>query len=226
MLLETVIATGLLVLGLAVIGAQFQDSQMSIKKMERRIRAVELAEQQLAHLDLGLIELDSVDEVQEGDFGPRHPDYGWRMTTEPTAIDALYCLSLEILFLRRAEEYKEDDFDHDAAEVLFAAYALRPTAQKLDLGLDFGLPDEELERVSQTLSDTGVPGLDAANFDPTILAKLDFEQMVEVLPIVLDAMGLELGDLEAMIPPEILDKLKESGALEDENSDKEGEGGK
>ena len=75
------------------------------------------------------------------------------------------------------------------------------SAQKIDLGVDYGLNEEELGQVSQTLSDTGIPGLDAASFDPTILAKLDFEQMVEVLPVVLDAMGLELGDLEAMIPP-------------------------
>jgi len=225
-LLETVIATGLLIVGLAVIGAQFQDSEMSIKKMQRRIRAIELAEQQLAHLDLGLIELDSVDEVQEGDFGPRHPDYGWRMTTEPAAIEGLYRLTLEILFLRRPEAYKEDDFDYEAAEGLFTAYALRPTAQKLDFAVDYGLSDEEFERVSQTLADTGVPGLDAAAFDPTILAKLDFEQMIEVLPVVLDAMGMELGELEAMIPPEILEKIKESGALDegDESGDTKSDG--
>jgi uncharacterized membrane protein YgcG len=225
-LLETVIATGLLVVGLAVIGGQFQDSETSVRKMQRRIRAVELAEQQLAQLDLGLVELDSVDEMQEGDFGPRHPDFGWRMTTEPTALEGIYRLSLEIMFLRRAEAYREDDFDHDAAETLFTAYALRPTAQKIDLGVDYGLNDEELDKVSQTLSDTGIPGLDAASFDPTILAKLDFEQMVEVLPVVLDAMGMELGDLEALIPPEILEQLKESGALGEEESEQpEGPGG-
>jgi hypothetical protein len=212
-LLETVIATGLLILGLAVIGAQFQDSETSIKKMQRRIRAIELAEHQLAELDLGLVELDSVDEVQEGDFGPRHPDYGWRLTTEPSAIEGLFRLSLEVLFLPRAERYREDDFDHEVAENLFTAYALRPTARKVDFGADFGLPDEELEKVTQTLADTGIPGLDPAAFDLTILAKLDFEQMIEVLPVVLDAMGMELGELEAMIPPEILEKIKESGAL-------------
>lgn len=227
-MLETVIGTGLLILGLAVIGAQFQDSETSIRKMQRRFRAIELAEQYLAELDLGLIELDSVDEVQEEDFGPRFPDYGWRLITEPTAIEGMYRLTVEVLFIPRADKYQEDDFDHENAETLFTAYAFRPVPQKLDLEVDYGLKDEELERVTQTLGDTGIPGLDVSSFDPSILAKLDFEQMVKVLPIVLDAMHLELGDLEAMIPPEILKQIKESGALDEIEGlgDKDGQGGK
>ena len=212
-LLETVIGTGLLILGLAVIGSQFQDSDMAIKKMQRRVRAIELAEQQLAQLDLGLVELDSVDEIQEEDFGPRFPDFAWRLTTEPTAIEGMFRLQLDVLFIPREGSYKEDDFDHDTSENLFTAYAFRSAPRKLDLAVDYGLKDEELERVTQTLADTGIPGLDAASFDPTILAKLDFEQLVEVLPIVLDAMHLQLGDLEAMIPANVLKDLQESGAL-------------
>jgi len=226
-LLETVIATGLLIVGLAVLGGQIQDSDTAIRKMRLRLQAMTLAEQQLAMLDLGLVELDSVDEVQEGDFGPRYPDYGWRLITEPTAIEGLFRFSVEILYLLREGPYKEDDFDHEAAEVLFTTYALRPTPQALDLGADFGLSDEEFETVSEKLSNAGVPGLDAQSFDPTILAKLDFEQLVEVLPVVLDALGMELGELKAMIPPEVLEELQKSGILEEPEGTKkpEEEGG-
>lgn len=221
-LLETVIGTGLLILGLAAIGSQFQDSEMAIKKMQRRTRAIELAEQQLAELDLGLVELDSVDEVQEEDFGPRFPDFGWRLTTEPTSLEGMYRLKLDVFFIPREGAYKEDDFDFDTADELFTAYAFRAAPKKLDLAVDYGLKDEELDRVTQTLANTGIPGLDASSFDPTILAKLDFEQLVEVLPIVLDAMNLELGDLEAMIPANVLNELKESGALGEIKGELEG----
>jgi len=226
-LLETVIATGLLIVGLAVLGAQIQDSQTAIRHMRLRLRAMTLAEQQLAELDLGLIELDSVDEVQEGDFGPRYPDFGWRLVTEPTAIEGLYRLTVEILHLLRDGAYKEDDFDYEYADTVFTTYALRPAPQALDLGVDFGLSDEEFASVSEKLSNAGVPGLDAQSFDPTILAKLDFEQLVEVLPVVLDALGMELGDLEAMIPAEVLEDLKKSGILDEAGGAKmlEGEGG-
>ncbi len=223
-LLETVIATGLLIVGLAVLGAQIQDSDTAIRHMRLRLRAMTLAEQQLAELDLGLIELDSVDEVQEGDFGPRYPDFGWRLTTEPTAIEGLYRLTIDVLYLVRVDAYKEDDFDYEAADTAFTAFAFRPAPQALDLSVDFGLNDEELESVSEKLANAGVPGLEAQSFDPAILAKLDFEQMVEVLPVLLDALGMELGDLEALIPPEVLDELKKSGILDESEGGKKPEG--
>lgn len=226
-LLETVIATGLLIVGLAVLGAQIQESNTAIRNMRLRLRAMTLAEQQLAELDLGLIELDSVDEVQEGDFGPRYPDFGWRLITEPTAIEGLYRFTVEVLYLVRMDAYRKDGFDYESADTVFTTYAFRPTPQSLDLGTDFGLKDDQLEKVSQKLSDAGVPGLTAQSFDPAILAKLDFEQMVQVLPVILDALGIQLGDLESLIPPEVLEELKKSGVLDELDGAKkpEGEGG-
>ena len=225
-LLETVIATGLLIVGLAVLGAQIQDSETAIRQMRLRLRAMTLAEQQLAELDLGLVELDSVDEVQEGDFGPRYPDYGWRLITEPTAIEGLFRFTVEVLHLIRMDAYKEDDFDYEAADIVFTTYAFRPAPQALDLAIDFGLNDDEFETISEKLANTGVPGLDAQSFDPSILAKLDFEQLVEVLPVILDALGMKLGDLEALIPQEVLEELKKSGMLDelDETKKPEEEG--
>jgi len=147
--------------------------------------------------------------------------------TEPTAIEGLFRFTVEVLYLIRMDAYKEDDFDYEAADTVFTTYAFRPAPQALDLGVDFGLNEEEFETISEKLADTGVPGLDAQSFDPTILAKLDFEQLVEVLPVVLDALGMKLGDLEALIPPEVLEELKKSGMLDelDETKKPEGEEG-
>ena len=156
-LLETVIATGLLIVGLAVIGAEIQDSDTAIRQMRLRLRAMTLAEQHLAEMDLGLIELDSVDEVQDGDFGPRYPDFGWRLTTEPTAIEGLFRLTLDVMHHIRESPYKKDDFEVETAEKIFTAYAFRAAPQSLDLGADFGLKEDQLEQVSQKLSDAGVP---------------------------------------------------------------------
>ncbi len=214
-LLETVIATGLLIVGLAVLGAQIQDSQTAIRHMRLRLQAMTLAEQQLAELDLGLVELDSVDEVQEGDFGPRYPNFGWRLITEPTAIEGLFRITIEVLHLIRDGAYKEDDFDYEEAETIFTTYAFRPVPQAVDFAVDFGLSDEEFESVSEKLSSAGIPGLDAQSFDPALLAKMDFEQMVEILPVVMDALGMELGDLQGMIPPEVLEEIKKSGLLDE-----------
>lgn len=212
-LLEVVIATGMLVVALAIIGAQVQDSGTAIRKMERRLAAVRLAEQQFAYLDMGLVELDSVDEVQEGDFGPRYPDWGWRLTTEPTSVDGMFRLKLEVLHHIREGDYREDDFPWDDAEVMFQAYALRAAPRPLNMEDDFGLNEDELEDLRTKMEEAGIP-FDPQNFDPSIFLGMDFEQHLESLPVILEALGLELGDLEAIIPPEILEKLKEEGLLE------------
>jgi hypothetical protein len=215
MLLETIVAAGMLVVALAIIGSQFHDSQMTIRKMERRIRAITLAEQQLAFLDLGLIKLDSVDEVEEGDFGSRFPDWGWLMTTEPTAVDSMYRVTIDVLHRVRDGDYRQDTFEYDDAERVYRVFALRAIPQRLDLAEDFGLSDEEYDEISEQLSSAGIPGLDAAAFDPSVLAKLDSEDLIKALPVVLNALGLDLGALEALIPPDILQQLKDSGVFDD-----------
>ncbi len=225
-LLETVIATGLLIAGLAVIGVQIQDAGTSIRKMERRTRAMLLAERNFAYMDLGLVELDSVDEVQEGDFGPRDPDWGWRLTTELTAVDGMFRLKLEILHHIREDDYQEDDFPYDDAEREFTAYAFRPAPQALDLAADYGLTEEELIDVSERLAEAGLQGFDVTAFDPAMLAKLEMEELIKSLPILLDALGLQLGDLEDLLPPEILRELEDAGLLDGEGESGDGrEGG-
>jgi len=216
MLLETVIATGLLVTALAVIGAQFHDSQMAIRRMERRLRAMTLAEQQLAFLDLGLIKLDSIDEVEEGDFGPRFPDWGWTMRTEPTSVQSMFRLTIEVEHLFREDDYTEDSFDHDLAKKVQTVYVFRAKPQRLDLATDFGLTEDEFTDVAEQLSSAGIAGLDAAAFDPSVLARLDSEELLQALPVVLNALGMDLGALKALIPPEILRSLEESGAFGDQ----------
>lgn len=212
-LLETVIATGMLILGLAVIGAQLQSSDTALRKMDLRLRAMMLAEEQLGRLSLGLVKLDSLERVQDGDFGPRYPDFGWTLELEETAIDGMYALRLDVWHHRREEPFRPDTFEFEAAEPVFAAYALRAVPQPLDLGIDYGLNEEELADVAEKLSQFGVPGLDVAAFDPTILGQLDFEQFIQVFPILVDVMGLNVNDLSVLLPPDILRVLEESGVF-------------
>ncbi len=215
-LLETVVATGLLIVGLAVIGAQIQDSDTSIRKMERRIRALMLAELQLAELEMGLIELESVDEVEEQDFGPRYPDNAWRLTTEETAIEDMYLLKLEILHHYREEEYQEDDFDFDNAETVHTVYAMRAAPQPLSFGEDFGMAEDELVKLSENLSELGIEGLDPQAFDPRFLQTVDFEELLKALPLLMDALGMDLTDFVSALPPGLLQQIKDSGLLEGE----------
>jgi len=219
-LLETVIATGLLIVGMAVIGAQVQSADTSAFQMQLRLRAVMLAEVQLAEMDLGLIELDSVDEVQEEDFGPRYPDWAWRMTIEKTAIEELFLLRLDVLHHRRDGAFKEDDFDFDNARIIHTVYAQRATPRPLDLHTEFGLSEDQATELSEQLSAIG-EGFDLASFDPAILAKLPFDELVEVLPPLLEAFHIPVDTLASSLPPDVRRMLEESGLLGGED----GEGG-
>jgi len=217
-LLETVVATGLLIVGLAVIGAQIQSADTSVRTMDRKVRAVMLAEQQLAELDMGLIKVDSLDEVEEGDFGPRFPDWGWIMVTEPTAIEGMFRLRLDVYYVLRDGDYQQDDFDYDNADMLFTAYAFRSAPRPVNFAEDFGLNDDEFNDLAEKLSAAGIPGLEADNFNPNWAAFPDFEQFIQVMPIVLDAFGIDFDQLASALPRDVMEQLKEAG-LFGENGD-------
>lgn len=217
-LLETVIATGLLILGLAVIGAQVQGADTSIRQMQLRFRAMLLAEWKLAELDLGLVELDSVDDIQEEEFGPRYPDFGWRLITDESGLEEMYLLTFEVLYLPQASEdygdYQEGDFDFDIAETVFTAYALRTTPKPLDLSAEFGLDEEEFLDISEKLGACGIPELDAEALDLTFFARSDMEEVLKALPLLADVLGVDLSQFMALLPADLVKELKDSGLLE------------
>jgi len=215
-LLETVIATGMLIVGLAVIGAQVQSADTSIRKMRRRIQAMSLAQTQLAWLDMGLVELDSFGEVEEGDFGPRYPDFGWRLTTEPSGAEAFSVLKLEVLYRFREGPYAPDGFEYDIAETVHTLYTVRAAPQPFNLADDFGLDDKEMEELGTKLEALGIQGLSADALDPTILAKLNFEEFIKALPLIAEAFGIDLETITANLPPELMNLLEQSGALDAE----------
>lgn len=184
------------------------------------MRAMALADLQLGQLDLGLVELDSLNKVEENDFGPRFPDWGWRLLIEETAVPTLFSLQLEILYLPREGDYSPESFDHEYAETMYTLYALRPTPQPVNLAESFNLTDEEYEELDGKLGAIGREGLGIENFDFSLLGKLEFEEFLEVLPALAEAMNLDLDDILASLPPDL------RGLLEEQlGGDEEGDGG-
>ncbi|MFQ5412917.1 MAG: hypothetical protein ACE5E6_00520 [Phycisphaerae bacterium] len=208
-LLETVIATGLLVLGLAVIGGQIQESVASVRRMELGTRAAAMAEMQLAMLDTGLIKFDTVDEVMEEAFGPRFPDFAWRITRQETAVDDLFVLRQDVLYIPHRDV--AEDFDFDTAEVLNTFYLFRAAPRPVHFGEDFGIGEEELAELSEQLGLLGIEGLDPTQFDPTIFAQLNVEDLLQVLPTLMGALGLELSEIADQLPPEVLEAMQAAG---------------
>ncbi|RME38042.1 MAG: hypothetical protein D6788_08220, partial [Planctomycetota bacterium] len=199
---------------LAVLGAQVQQAQSDVLSMQRRMRAMMLAEQLLAELDMGLVDLESVDEVEEQDFGPRYPDFGWRLITEPSAIDNMFVQELQILYLPREGAYRENEFDHDNAEIVYTVHTLRSPPKPIDFATDFGLQEEDLTDLNDQLDELGIPDLDLTSFDPRFFQQVDFEELIKAAPVLLDALGLDIRQLTTLLPPDLLKQLQESGLLD------------
>lgn len=203
----------MLIVGLAVIGAQVQDAQKSLRNMNRRTQAMMLAERQLAELDMGLADLDSVDEVVEHDFGPRYPDWAWRLTTSDTALPNMYVEQLDVLYFPREGDYEEDQFEFEDAEVAYTLHTMRAVQPPVNFAVDYGMHEDEVRDLGDKLSDVGIPGLDVTSFDPRLLQNIDLEQLMKVLPVILDALHMDVSQLVGQLPPDLLQQLIDAGIL-------------
>ncbi len=223
-LLETVLATGLLVTGMAVIGAQIQDAHRASVMMERELRAMMLAEMHIALMDAGQLELESLDLIEEQEFGPQYPEWAWRMTTDETAIDELFQIKLEILHQYRTDV--SDPFDFEEAEVVEAFYLIRVMPKGLDFETDLGLREDELEEMDAALSSLGIDGLDLQNFDMgKVLRETELEELAKMLPVLMEAFpGIDITQVMSQLPPEVQEALKAAGIGDMLGGDGEGGG--
>ena len=210
-LLETVLATGLLVTGMAILGAQIQDAHTASVMMERELRAMMLAEMHLALMDAGQLTLESLDLIEEQEFGPQYPEWAWRMTTDETGIDELFAIKLEILHQYRSDV--SDVFDFDEAEVVEAFHLIRAMPKGLDFETDLGLREDELEELDATLSSLGIDGLDLGNLDiGRVLRETELDELAKMLPVLMDAFpGMDISQLMSELPPEVQEALEAAG---------------
>jgi len=211
-LLEVVLAVALLLIGLTVIGGQVSQSLDSSHRSENLTRVMLLTESKLAELDSGLVDFSQeADNVVEGDFTTRYPDYGWRMRFEETPVEGLFEVELDILFSRR--DRIEQEFDLDNAKVVQTVYTLKAIPPVVDLQADFGLEDQAIEALSEQMP---LEDFDPTQFNPAIFQTLDFEELVTVLPALMQAFGISLEELTRMVPPEVRDllELNDPGLLE------------
>lgn len=219
LLLEMVMSVALLLVGLTVIGSQFQQGWEAAHKTEDMTRVLMLAESKLAELETGLVNLDlEADDEAEGDFTLRFPDYGWRMRFVETAIEGLRMITLEILFSPR--EDLDDDFDFDAAKVVQSVYTMRADPAMVNLEVDYGLEEEAIDQIREVFPDSD---LDVENFDMARpFRDLPIEDLILILPTLLQAMGISQDAFLALAPPEVRDLLKEGlGTNEEEEGGQE-----
>lgn len=139
-LLEVLISIALLAIAITIIGEQVNASMRSAEYCDKMNRALMLAEAVLAEIELGPTTderdrfIQILGEEGQGLFGDEYPGYGWKIIREPTEVENLDLLTIEIL------NGPPEDKAIDDWKVMRAVYTLRPNRlPSLDPN-DFGMP--------------------------------------------------------------------------------------
>lgn len=192
LLLEVIVSLAIMVAALGLIGAQLHSGLKMTAQAETATRAAELSDRLLALLELDpqLAQRIFQERKIDGDFGTEFPGYHWRANVDKTDVDGLGLVTLEILF----QGDPERPTDIDGARVVRHLHLLKADPGRIDLGRDFGVPEEALAVMGPQMS--MIPGLDPAQFDPQALAALPPEQLFAVL-----AQLLPILQQAGIIPP-------------------------
>lgn len=212
LLLEVVVAVGLLVMGMAVIGAQLQSATDRTYETNHMARVVFLAESKLAEMDTGLLELEL---EQEDEFGNLFPFYGWRLLAVPLPEDPnptsprhpldtpMVSVTLQILYDPERDLETDEEFDFEEAVVLKTYHTLRTLPRPLDLTTDFGLDEERAAEINDQLSVVGGGSVNVNELNPAMFRDMSMEELLEVLPVLMPALGVGEESVLNMVPAEI-----------------------
>jgi hypothetical protein len=216
LLLEVAVAVGILAVGMAFVGMQIQNAARTSREAERSMRALLLAESKLTEFEMGSITPDTTDEKRGIPFGKVFPDYGWRLEMQPSATPELNIVILDILYQPRPDV--KQDLNYETAQLVHRLYTLRATPRALDLTQDFGMDEEQADKLTEQLAAVGDAGLDPRNLDPRLFANLNLEQLLQVAPPLLEALGMKMEDLMQLLPADLQQALKDAQAQFEENA--------
>jgi len=187
-LLEVVLALALLMIAMGVIGFTFRNGEYFIERSERLTRAMLMTEKLIVEMDSGLLAMDEreiagtfmTDGVSE-----TMPGLSFEVVTEPSpSIVGLLNIDINV--------YMGNPEDEDSRQLVLQTHVVRPLPQGLDFERDFGLDQEQIEQLTEAIPG-GAALFDPNNFDPRSLASLPIDQLVELLPTLLQAFGGQLG---------------------------------
>lgn len=227
-LLEGIVALALLVLGMAIVGGQIHSAVRTMHETEELGRALMMSRSKLAQLDMGLI---PPEETVEGNFGKMLPGHSWRVSLLPTQTPDVFLVRLEVLKgvldapfdderEHELEQQEQEELPPDEEpRVVHAVYTLRIPPATLDLQRDFGVAQEELEKLAD--SGEGLPGdllaelLSGQLTVADLNRLLDNESLLQLLPVLLQAFSSQLPpqfrDLANRSPDELADLLRSGG---------------
>lgn len=228
LLLEVLVALTILVFALGMLGAQLVGGMRLTHEADLQTRATQLSDRLLAllELDRSTAERFFGDRQVEGDFGEANPGWFWRAAVEPTDVEGLGRVTLEIL--HQSDPRRPADI-RDAVPVR-RVHLLKADPARIDLAEDFGVDEQTLEEFAANIP---IPGLDPHALDPQALVSLDPATLLELLPQLLPliqqfapGLGQRLEALSSggmLSDPNQLRELLEGGTIPPDLADLSGQ---
>ncbi len=183
-LLEVVIALSILLVAMSAIGVVFRTGLFHVEHAERMNQATLMTDRLLTAVDLGM--LAPGDREQTGVFsGETISGMSWSIEAQPIeAMPGLYHVRVSIFM--GDPEGSDKERQH-----LLTTYVLRAEPRNVNLETDFGIPAEQLEMITDAIPG-GSALFDPTSFNPRSIAQLDLDTLREMLPMILQALGIAL----------------------------------
>lgn len=183
-LFEVVIALSLLLVAMSAIGVAFRNGLFHVEHAERMNQATLMTDRLLTALDLGLI---APSEKETTGYFENETIRGmaWQMEAQPIEeISGLFHIRVSIFM--GDPEGADNEKQH-----LLTTYVLRAEPRSINLETDFGIPEEQLTMLTDAIPG-GAAVLDPANFNPRDVAGLPLDTLREMLPMILQTLGITL----------------------------------
>ncbi len=190
-LLEVVVSLAILILAMGVIGLAFNNGNYRVNRAEERIQALIMTERLIAEMDTKILDLEEITEGsgESGFFGEESIEgLSWRVEVESSPrVEGL----LEVDFFI----YMGDPDDEDERQFVMHTRVFRPEPRGIDFERDFGLDEDQIQLLMDAIPG-GAAVLDPTNFDPRSLAQLPLDDLIELLPTLIQAFGGNFGGLQ------------------------------
>lgn len=193
-LLEVVVAVSILVVAMGVVGAAFRNGQQNVLLADRMMRATNMTERLLTHMELGLV--SAGEQEQSGGFGEEaEPGMSWKAEVNPDpTLPGLLRVTIHIYM-------GDPEGSENEHQKLLTTTVLRAEPRTINLETDFGFTAEQMDMLTQAIPG-GEALLDPTSFDPRTIAQLDLETLKELIPTLMAALGGNMGaggGLDALI---------------------------
>ena len=217
MLFEVLLALSILTLGMATVGIQISTGLRLETEAAEIFRRQSLIESMLAQLEVLVADEMSMAEEEsgpaltdreldiEGEFGLVFPGYAYRILIEPTEVEMLNRVTIELL---------QADFDPETGELedepqrVYLVRTLRATPPQINLSAENGGMMLSMEQRS-SLQALGLIDADG-NLNIQKLVAMDPATLLELLPLLMSSFGG--GELAQMMggmsPEQLLEALQ------------------